>query len=194
MDPNLLAEKAKFFVVNSTRQQRSIIAYAESCAVDSGGLLDALRLNDEDLSHLTLLSQTHSASALWTFGPVPPDLLDGTLAYWVELNSLGWAVAGEVRRTRARQRGKRATAIFERVRQVRPQPRIRIEVKNPIDGSIGHLGLRFNANEKWEVVWFGGLLSDGREGAEFEEFAKAQEFAQREVAICVQEIQNDGNN
>ncbi len=72
---------------NLTRTERSTLLYAETCAVDSKGQLDARRMNADDVAVL--------------------QKFDGVLLEFIANNSgvvlrdEGWAVAGLLRRRRA---------------------------------------------------------------------------------------------
>ena len=72
---------------NLTKAERSLLLYAETCAVDGKGRLDARRMNDIDIA------------ALQKFNGV---LLDFTAnGGGVVLRDEGWAVVGLLRRRRA---------------------------------------------------------------------------------------------
>jgi|GEM_PF-4420500 len=83
-----------------TREQRSILMYAETCAVDYGGLLEGIRMNTADHDALKELV----AAGMLTYGRIPGKLL-GTFArsvsYWCDLTEAGWALAFQLRRARA---------------------------------------------------------------------------------------------
>jgi len=83
-----------------TRDQRNILMYAETCAVDYGGLLEGIRMNAADLVALDQLE----AAGILKHGRIPGKLL-GTFArsvsYWCDLTEAGWTLAYQLRRERA---------------------------------------------------------------------------------------------
>lgn len=83
-----------------TRDQRSILMYAETCAVDHGGLLEGIRMNKTDLDSLAELA----AAGILTFGRIPGKML-GTFkrnnTHWCDLTEAGWSLAYQLRRARA---------------------------------------------------------------------------------------------
>ena len=83
-----------------TRDQRSILLYAESCAVEHGGLLEGIRMNKDDHAALDDLAQ----AGMLTWGRTPGKLL-GTfqrnVTHWCDLTEAGWALAFQLRRERA---------------------------------------------------------------------------------------------
>lgn len=103
--------RAQETVEQLTRQERSQLCYAESCAVDGGGLMEIVRMNAEDLK----LMATFQSNGLLRWGRVPSHLLQRGWTHWCELTDLGWEVAALCRRKRAEQRGPVATAVFEEV-------------------------------------------------------------------------------
>jgi len=85
-----------------TRDQRSILLYVETCAVDHGGLLEGIRMNADD--H-TAMAQLQHAGIL-KHGRVPGRLL-GTfqrnVTHWCDLTDAGWELAHQLRRACARK-------------------------------------------------------------------------------------------
>lgn len=86
-----------------TRDQRSILMYAETCAVDHGGLLEGIRMNKDDHAALAELA----AAGILTHGRIPGKLL-GTFAahriqpsHWCDLTEAGWELAHALRQARA---------------------------------------------------------------------------------------------
>lgn len=81
-----------------TREQRSALLYAESCAVDHSGLLEGLRINSTDLVALDELE----AAGMVTHGRIPGKLLGSFrvrhATHWCDLTDAGWALAHELRR------------------------------------------------------------------------------------------------
>lgn len=84
-----------------TREQRSILMYAETCAVEHGGLLEGIRMNADDHVALTQLA----VEGILNYGRIPGKLL-GTFkvrqaTHWCDLTEAGWALAHQLRRARA---------------------------------------------------------------------------------------------
>ena len=99
-----VAEREAWTIESLSKDQRSTLAYVESCAVDAGGLLESIRLNAADMQTLQAM---HDAGLL-QFGRVPGSMLGTGLkpwTHWVVLNDSGWQLAAQVRRKRAEQRG-----------------------------------------------------------------------------------------
>lgn len=90
IDPNTL-----------TKAQRSMLVYAESCLVDQGGLLQAIRMNDDDYAALKHFAD----QGLLQYGRIPFKALEtlahpsaGPLTHWVTFTDEGWALAHQLRR------------------------------------------------------------------------------------------------
>lgn len=103
------------FIDGASKDDKSMLLYAETCVVDHGGLLEGQRMNGADLK--ALLKFEHDGLA--RSGRIPAALLGeykGTRkpTHWIKLTPFGWAVAHELRRWRARDeaRGPYATAVF----------------------------------------------------------------------------------
>jgi hypothetical protein len=83
-----------------TRDQRNVLLYVESCAVDYGGLLDNQYMNTADHDALKELAEL----GILTYGRIPGKLL-GTFArsvtLWCDLTEAGWTLAHQLRRARA---------------------------------------------------------------------------------------------
>ncbi|WP_236577872.1 hypothetical protein [Burkholderia glumae] len=60
-----------------TKDERSMMLYAESCCVDYSGLLEACRMNNEDMAALRRFQE----AGLLTFGRVPANLLGQLASY-----------------------------------------------------------------------------------------------------------------
>ena len=97
-----------------TKDERSALVYAESCAVDRGGLLEAKRMNGADHVALCKFQQ----AGLLTWGRIPscclpaPSHFSSSPTHWVRLTEEGWVLAGELRRLRSHQLGPYSTAVF----------------------------------------------------------------------------------
>lgn len=98
-----------------TRDERSFLLYAETCAVDYGGLLEGARMNREDHEAAARMVNT----GLIRYGRMPARLLNSpygkTRTHYVELTEAGWVLATLLRRERADRRGPLATEVFASV-------------------------------------------------------------------------------
>lgn len=96
-----------------TKDERSFLVYAESCCVDYGGLLESIRMNDDDF-HAAIKFEL---AGLMRFGRMPARLLGSSLGrtrtHYAELTEAGWVLAHECRRLRSKQRGPLATDVFQ---------------------------------------------------------------------------------
>lgn len=92
-----------------TKDERSCLLYAESCAVDGGGLMEGIRMNHEDHEALKRFGEL----GLLEFHRIPASILgSGAKSSWTHIVTLspdGWELAAMCRRRRARQRGPHAT-------------------------------------------------------------------------------------
>jgi len=86
---------------NLTKAQQSVLLYAESCMVDRSGLLEGIRMNQEDLDALKALQ----AEGVLTYGRIPSVLLEppnrmGGATHWVSFTDAAWEFAHTLRRER----------------------------------------------------------------------------------------------
>lgn len=86
-----------------TREQRSILVYAENCAVEHGGLLEGIRMNVDDHHALVELE----AAGILAHGRVPGKLLgsfrERQVTHWCDLTDAGWELATQLRRLRSKK-------------------------------------------------------------------------------------------
>lgn len=84
-----------------TKDERSILLYAESCAVDGSGLMEAVRMNAADFENLRAMQN----AGLVLSGRVPfhSKAFERGRSHWVTLTEDGWALASACRRLRAKQ-------------------------------------------------------------------------------------------
>lgn len=91
-----------------SRDERSILLYAESCLVDHGGLLTGERMNTADHAALAKFKE----AGILNFGRIPAHLLGKlqapgtsgralTLTHWVTFHDEAWELAHALRRQRA---------------------------------------------------------------------------------------------
>ena len=93
----------KITIETITRDQRSILLYAEHCAVEQGGLLDGVRLNAADLGALVQLED----AGILAHGRIPGRLLGSFKDHRIQpthscdLTDTGWELAALLRRERS---------------------------------------------------------------------------------------------
>lgn len=85
--------------------ERSILLYLESRAVDAGGLCKAVHMNQDDFSDIEKLK----AAGLVEFFRIPAALLgqgsDKAWTHWTRLSDAGFELAAACRKLRAVQQG-----------------------------------------------------------------------------------------
>lgn len=83
-----------------TRDEKSMLLYAETVVVDHGGLIEGPRINSDDLAAL----KKFKGEGLLDFGRIPAALL-GTfrrgVTHWVTFHDGAWTLAHRLRRDRA---------------------------------------------------------------------------------------------
>lgn len=114
-----IARQALSALDGLTKAQRSILAYAECCAVDAGGLMESIRMNQEDHHNLQLFA----LAGLLRYGRVHSSLLgtgpaNTSYTHWVELTDAGRLLVALVREKRAEHRGPFATKVFDKAREM----------------------------------------------------------------------------
>lgn len=84
-----------------TKDERSMLVYAETCVVDYSGLLEGQRMNRADMEAL----KKFKAAGLLDYGRIPAALLDRSYGktHWVTFNESAWTLAHQLRRVRAQQ-------------------------------------------------------------------------------------------
>ena len=88
-----------------TRDEKSILLYAETCLVDRGGLLEGMRMNEADMAALKKFKE---AGAL-DFGRIPFKTIStlihphngGQFTHWVTFHEPAWQAAYALRRLRS---------------------------------------------------------------------------------------------
>ncbi|WP_234775050.1 hypothetical protein [Paraburkholderia tropica] len=86
-----------------SKTERSILLYAETVCVDYGGLLDAQRMNSDDLDALRKFQE----AGILTFGRIPSWVLGEVRSdsrrpsYWITFTDAAWNLAHALRRKRA---------------------------------------------------------------------------------------------
>ena len=110
------AGETAFSADKLTRDQKSVLLYAETVIVDRGGLLTGARMNADDIANL----KTFQDAGLLRFGRIPFALIkkasDSADSYpsthWIEFTEKAWSLVGELRRTRSAKRGPYAEKVF----------------------------------------------------------------------------------
>ena len=96
-----------------TRDERSVLLYAETCCVDYGGLLESRRMNSNDLVAL----REFADAGILTFGRIPSDLLAPLADYgrapthWITFTDAAWTLAHALRRARAAKPSKSRSRV-----------------------------------------------------------------------------------
>lgn len=84
-----------------TREERSILLYVETRAVDYGGLLDAVHMNNDDIEILKRWDE----KGFVRFGRLVLENVKNTRTscqcYWCDLSDEAWTVAHRERKNRA---------------------------------------------------------------------------------------------
>ena len=103
-----------------TKTERSILAYAECCLVDYGGLLEGRRMNEDDIAALRKFQD----AGILTFGRIPFHTMETLVrvdrhpTHWITFTDAAWDLAHAVRRLRAQvdsvNRKKVDAALAER--------------------------------------------------------------------------------
>lgn len=106
-----------------TRDEKSVLLYAETCLVDGGGLLAGVRLNEAD--HAAL--EKFKAAGALDYGRIPFHTIEKlihpgygvNLTHWVTFHEPAWQAAHALRRSRSQgnssNRNKVDAALAERV-------------------------------------------------------------------------------
>ncbi len=79
-----------------TREEKSLLIYFESCAVNYSGRILMARMNDEDRA----IAQRWHESEFIQFGRIKAKDSNGQGAHWVELSDEAWRLAHMARRGR----------------------------------------------------------------------------------------------
>ncbi|WP_323120020.1 hypothetical protein [Burkholderia alba] len=102
-------------ITTLTKTEHSIILYAESCSVEYGGLLEGMRMNDDDLTALRKFAD----AGILAFGRVPAKLLGplsdfgGKPTHWITFTDEAWQLAHALRRQRAARGSASRTKVDE---------------------------------------------------------------------------------
>ncbi len=98
-----------------TKNERSILLYAETCVVDFAGLLEGKRMNSDDIEAL----KKFEAAGILTFGRIPARVLGSMVSrectHWVEFADAAWTLAHALRR-QAAEKSKTSSTNYKKVR------------------------------------------------------------------------------
>lgn len=99
-----------------TKDEKSIILYAETCIVDKGSLMEGARMNAADHEAL----KRFQAAGILTYGRIlsccpTPSHFSSQPTHWVRFTDEAWTLATALRRQRATQLGPYSTAVFAAV-------------------------------------------------------------------------------
>lgn len=85
-----------------TADERSLLLYLETCAVDRGGKVDQRRLNDQDRKTLDHWNKTKFVQ----FGRIAFDYVTEDAQSWCCLSEEAWEIAHDLRKARAERTWK----------------------------------------------------------------------------------------
>lgn len=98
-----------------TKDQKSVLLYAETCAVDKGSLLEGVRMNEADHEALRVLQEM----GFLKYGRIPyrlieerPSWFQSNPTHWVKITDAGWALASACRKARSSHLGPYSDAVF----------------------------------------------------------------------------------
>lgn len=104
------------FIDGASKDDKSMLVYAETCVVDHGGLLEGQRMNEADLKAMLKFEREGLAKS----GRIPARLLgqfpgQRKPTHWIKFTDFGWEVAHALRRERGADdhRGPYARAVFD---------------------------------------------------------------------------------
>lgn len=79
-----------------TSDERNLLLYLETRAVDYGGIVDTKHMNKEDMD----IAKKWNDEEFVKFGRIKFHSLTSTGSYWVELSEVAWKLAHEERKAR----------------------------------------------------------------------------------------------
>jgi hypothetical protein len=80
-----------------TKDELRLLLYLETQAVDHGGMVDARRMNAEDVK----IAKQWTKAGFIDFGRIASDYCTETMTFWVCLSSEAWQAAHEGRKAKA---------------------------------------------------------------------------------------------
>jgi len=96
-----------------SRNERSLLLYFETCAVDLGGRVDMRRLNEDDIQ----IAKCWAENGFVGFGRIVIKDHNGQGTNWVELTDDAWSLAHQERRARQERNPCRYKKTTEKGRE-----------------------------------------------------------------------------
>lgn len=100
------------------KTERSCLCYLETCAVDQSGLVEAVKMNQEDMNAI----EKFKAAGFLVFHRIPASMLRHRArrdyTNWVRLTEAGWEMAAKCRRLRAEQITPLAQGVIDGLREL----------------------------------------------------------------------------
>jgi hypothetical protein len=84
---------------NMSRDERSLLLFLETCAVDNGGKVDTRHMNSEDLE----LAKTWGEEGFIEFGRIKMHDIKYNKTHWVILSDDAWELTHKERRNRCKR-------------------------------------------------------------------------------------------
>ena len=97
-------------LVQMSREERSLLLYFETCAVDLAGRVDVRRMNQGDME----IAKRWNAEGFVRFGRIASKYHNRQGAHWIELRDDAWALAHEERKARNARMKRR----YERTEEI----------------------------------------------------------------------------
>jgi len=84
-----------------TKNERSLLLFFETCAVDYGGTLESIRMNNEDM----IIAKRWNSEGFVKFGRLSSETINNTIgkriaSHWCELSDEAWKEAHKERKDR----------------------------------------------------------------------------------------------
>ncbi len=96
-----------------SRDERSLLLYFETCAVDLCGRVDSRRMNSDDFE----IAQRWSETGFCKFGRIVVKDHNGQGQHWIELSDEAWTLAHQERLARFKRNPRRYTRTSEKLEQ-----------------------------------------------------------------------------
>lgn len=97
-----------------TKDQRSLLLYLETCAVDASGRVNGKRMNQDDFRQAAVWNN----AGFIRFGRIASECVNQYGAHWVEFTDAAWQAVHAERRARAeRLRARRTFRTTEEKRE-----------------------------------------------------------------------------
>jgi len=83
-------------LIEMTKDERSLLLFLETCAVDYGGTVDTRHMNKSDMDK----TKEWTSNGFLSFDRIKFDYITMHRSYWVELSDDAWRLAHEERKAR----------------------------------------------------------------------------------------------